>query len=54
MHKDKMSKLLILKGLPASGKTTEAKRLVIEENFKRVSKDDLRAMIDNSKWSKEK
>ncbi|MEI6580820.1 MAG: AAA family ATPase [bacterium] len=46
-----MSRLVIMKGLPASGKTTEALRLVKEEKFKRVSKDDLRAMIDDSKWS---
>ncbi len=47
-----MPKLLILKGLPASGKSTYAKQLVEKENFKRVNKDDLRAMLDNSKWSK--
>jgi predicted kinase len=45
-------KLLMLKGLPASGKSTDAKRLVDLGNWKRVNKDDLRAMIDNSKWSK--
>lgn len=43
----------MLKGLPSSGKSTEAFRLVKEEGFKRVNKDDLRAMIDGSKWSKE-
>jgi predicted kinase len=48
-----MSKLIVMKGLPASGKTTEANRLVSEEGFKRVNKDDLRGMIDSSKWSKE-
>ncbi len=58
-----MSKLLILKGLPASGKSTFAKALVYglitqdtEEylkmgNWKRVNKDDLRSMIDNGKWN---
>lgn len=45
-----MSKLLILKGLPASGKSTYAKELVAK-GWKRVNKDDLRAMIDDSKWS---
>lgn len=42
-----------MKGLPGCGKTTEALRLVKEEGYKRVNKDDLRAMIDGSKWSKE-
>lgn len=42
-----------MKGLPASGKSTEAKRLVKEEGYKRVNKDDLRLMIDDSKWSKQ-
>lgn len=41
-----------MKGLPASGKTTKAMELVAE-GYKRVNKDDLRAMIDSSKWSKE-
>lgn len=43
----------MMKGLPGCGKTTEAERLVKEEGYKRVNKDDLRAMIDCSKWSKE-
>lgn len=38
-------------GLPASGKTTYAKQLVDEQGYKRINKDDLRAMIDNGKWS---
>lgn len=42
----------MLKGLPASGKTTYAKELVAQ-GWKRVNKDDLRAMIDCSKWSKQ-
>lgn len=45
-------KLLVLKGLPASGKSTYAKELVAD-GWKRVNKDELRAMIDNSRWSKE-
>jgi len=47
-------KILILKGLPASGKSTYAKE-VVEKNagiWKRVNKDDLRAMLDGSRWSK--
>lgn len=50
-----MKKVIILQGLPASGKSTYAKKL-IEDNpnmYKRVNKDDLRAMIDNGKWSKD-
>ncbi len=41
-------KLLMLKGLPASGKSTYAKDLVRTQKYKRVNKDDLRAMIDDS------
>jgi len=44
--------LLVLMGLPGSGKSTYAKELVAK-GWKRVNKDDIRAMIDNSKWSKE-
>jgi predicted kinase len=40
-------KVLILKGLPASGKSTHAKELAKDGNWKRVNKDDLRAMLDN-------
>ena len=40
----------MLKGLPASGKSTYAKELV-KQGYKRVNKDDLRAMIDDGKWS---
>jgi predicted kinase len=49
-----MRKIILTKGLPASGKTTWAKEMV-EKNpgqYKRVNKDDLRAMLDNSQWSK--
>lgn len=45
-----MMKLLMLKGLPASGKSTLAKELV-EMGWKRVNKDDLRLLVDNGKWS---
>lgn len=50
-----MLKVIILKGLPASGKTTWALSRVSSEpdsKWKRVNKDDLRAMADNSRWSK--
>lgn len=50
-----MKQLLFLKGLPASGKSTYAKKLVDDNPgaYKRVNKDDLRAMLDNSKWSRD-
>lgn len=44
-------KLLALIGLPASGKTTYARTLV-NKGWVRVNKDDLRAMLHNSKFSK--
>lgn len=43
----------MLKGLPSSGKSTYAKELVAQ-GYKRVNKDDLRAMIDDGKWSRER
>lgn len=46
------NKLLMLKGLPASGKSTYAKQLVNHKGWKRVNKDDLRSMIDGGSWSK--
>lgn len=47
-----MLQLIMLKGLPASGKSTFAKEQVNAWWFKRVSKDDLREMIDWWKRSK--
>lgn len=49
--RENKTKLVMLKGLPASGKSTYAKELV-EKGYKRVNKDELRLMIDNGKWSK--
>lgn len=46
-----MSKLLVLNGLPASGKSTYAKELVTK-GWKRVNKDELRDMIDCGIWSR--
>jgi predicted kinase len=47
-------KLIILVGLPASGKTTWAKAYVsAHNNVIRVNKDDLRAMLHNGEYSKE-
>ena len=50
-----MNKLIMLRGLPASGKSTWAKELVEKEpgRWKRINKDELRTMLDNSKWSKQ-
>ena len=47
-------KVYMTLGLPGSGKSTWAKKLVDESaaTVKRVNKDDLRAMIDNSYWTK--
>jgi len=49
-----MKKIIICKGLPASGKSTFAKQMVKEKkgSYKRINKDDLRAMLDVSEHSK--
>jgi predicted kinase len=45
-------KIIFLKGLPASGKSTWAKEFVDNNpNWLRVNKDDLRLMMHNGKWS---
>ncbi len=51
-----MSKIIILKGLPASGKSTWAKEEVRKDPTKtiRVNKDDLRQMLYNSEYSGKK
>lgn len=48
-------KLTLLKGLPASGKTTWAVQKVVLSggSTKRVNKDDLREMIDGGQYSKQ-
>ena len=45
-----MKKVLILRGLPASGKSTYAKNILAENPhaWKRLNKDELRAMLDDS------
>jgi len=48
----KVRKVLILSGLPASGKSTRAKELVDKGGWKRCNKDLIRLMLDNSKWSR--
>lgn len=48
-----MKTLYMTKGLPGSGKTTWAKKQqAIDSNIVRVNKDDLRAMLHNSKYSR--
>jgi predicted kinase len=48
-----MRTIYLTKGLPGSGKSTWAKGFVFthEGSVKRVSKDDLRSMLDSSKWT---
>lgn len=45
----------LIKGLPASGKSTHARKMLAENpnGIKRINKDDLRAMLDNRKHSKD-
>lgn len=47
-----MANLVVLRGLPASGKTLYAAKLVAK-NYKRVSTADLRLSIDNGVYSKQ-
>jgi predicted kinase len=49
-----MKKVILLRGLPASGKSTFARQLLDENKgmYKRLNKDELRAMLDNSEHSK--
>jgi predicted kinase len=49
-----MKEVILTKGLPASGKSTWAKKQVLESttNYKRVNKDDLRDMLDAGRFSK--
>jgi predicted kinase len=54
VNKNKQT-LLILRGIPCSGKSTYAKELVRngKGQWKRINRDDLRSMVDN-KWTPEK
>ena len=45
-------KLLVLSGLPASGKSTYAKSLVLK-GWVRTNKDELRQTMNGGKWSKQ-
>lgn len=45
-------KLTMMRGLPGSGKTTRARKMVVDSgNQARVNRDDLRAMLFDGKWS---
>jgi len=47
-----MQEIVLTKGIPASGKSTWAKKMVSQsDDWKRVNKDDLREMLDCSQWS---
>ena len=47
-----MPKIIMCKGLPASGKSTWASDFVaLNRNWKRVNKDDLRSMVQGGAWS---
>lgn len=50
-----MQKVILTKGLPGSGKSTWAKKQLDKSphQYKRINKDDLRAMLDNSKHSRD-
>lgn len=47
-----MPTLLMLKGLPGSGKSTHARELVRKSQYVRVNKDELRAMLHDGAHSK--
>ncbi|MBC7864047.1 MAG: AAA family ATPase [Bacteroidia bacterium] len=44
-----MKKVILMRGLPGSGKSTYAKKLVSENpnSYKRINRDDMRMMFDN-------
>lgn len=46
-----MAKLIMMKGLPASGKSTKAKEIVEQGNWVRVNRDLLREMLHYNKWT---
>lgn len=46
-----MSKLAMMKGLPASGKSTKAKEIVEQGGWVRLNRDLLRTMLHCDKWT---
>lgn len=50
-----MKQLIMTIGLPASGKSTWALQILAQQTgqYKRINKDDLRAMLDGGKWSRD-
>lgn len=44
-------KLVMMKGLPGSGKSTYARELVEKKGYIRINKDDLRGMMSNGVWN---
>lgn len=48
-----MSNLIIMRGLPGSGKSTKAKKILEQGNAVRLNKDLLRLMLHNDIWSSE-
>jgi len=46
-----MSKLIMMRGLPASGKTTASKELVAQGSWVRLNRDLLRTMLHFDKWT---
>ena len=49
-----MKEIILLKGLPASGKSTFARELLTTRpgEYVRVNKDEMRRMLHNGRWSK--
>lgn len=49
-----MQEVILLRGLPASGKSTWAREQVVNNpgKYKRINKDELREMLDVSVWTK--
>lgn len=46
-----MSKIIMMRGLPASGKSTKAKEIVAQGNWVRLNRDLLREMMHFNKWT---